>query len=538
MKKKLAFIAVACTFLMILGGLESTRLYGTQFMESRQGFSFSVLSGDYWWDCNWSYCKKITIDHTKVQSTQSNFPVLIYESADSDLAAYAQSDGDDIVFVDRYNSTQYSHEIEEYNSTTGELTTWVKISSLSASSDTILYMYYGNPTSSNQQNVTGTWDSNFKMVQHLNENYGILVDSTSNFNNCTNNRAAYNTSSKIDGGYDFDGNDNISISNDSSLDIERQITLEGWVKNSSFFTTIGSNKEIISKGKNAYSIAMNPGGATLYGFINGNSVSTSIDSNWHYVSITYDNTDLKLYKDGEYIDSTNIGGNINTNSDDLILGEYMTGTLDELRVSSTARDAAWINTTYQNTNSPTTFVTFGTHKGVLTGWSYRKEIWIQASKVETVMVNFPVLIITTDTDLKNNALSNGNDIIFTSSSVGWSSGSYTDKLAHEIEKYDNSTGELVAWVNVTTLSNTTNTSIYMYYGNSLCTENREDITGVWDSNFVGVWHLHDTPSNGQDHNDSTANDHDVTFHDSNGNSNTNAGGKIDGADDLNSDADS
>jgi len=74
-----------------------------------------------------------------------------------------------------------------------------------------------------------------------------------------------------------------------------------WTNETYHFTTVGANKEIISKGQNAYSLEMNPGGTTLYGYINGNSISTSIDSNWHYVTITYDNTDLKIYKDGRYI---------------------------------------------------------------------------------------------------------------------------------------------------------------------------------------------------------------------------------------------
>jgi len=232
-----------------------------------------------------------------------------------------------------------------------------------------------------------------------------------------------------------------------------------------------------------------------------------------------------------------VSGNINTNTDDLLLGKYLTGTLDELRISNTARGAAWINTTYLNTNSPTTFATFEDQIGILTTWAYRKQIEIDASKVDEDLTNFPILISTTDNDLKNNALSNGYDIMFTNSSVSWTSGSYTDKLAHEIEKYDSNTGELVAWVNVTSLSSTTNTTIYMYYGNTLCIANREDVTGVWDSNYVGVWHLHDTPLKDELHNDSTSNYHNLTFNDANGNSNTDAPGIIDGADDLNGDAD-
>jgi hypothetical protein len=42
-----------------------------------------------------------------------------------------------------------------------------------------------------------------------------------------------------------------------------------------------------------------------------------------------------------------------------ISGEYFTGSIDEVRVSSIARSAAWIAAEYSNQNSPSTFYTVG-----------------------------------------------------------------------------------------------------------------------------------------------------------------------------------
>ena len=297
----------------------------------------------------------------------------------------------------------------------------------------------------------------------------------------------------------------------------------GWTNATYHFTTVGNNKIVVSKTQNAYSLEINPDGDTLYGYINGNSVSASIDVNWHHVALTYDGSEIKLYKDGVLVDNASLSGDINTNNEDLKLGEYLTGTLDEIRISNTARSTAWLNTSYQNTNNPTTFATFGTQKGILITWTYRKQIWINASMVDNDLANFPVLISMTDSNLKAHALSNGNDIMFVPSTVSWTSGSRTDKLSHEIEKWDNSTGELVAWVNITSVSSTTNTSIYMYYGNSLCTADRQDVTGVWDSNYKMVQHLNETSGM---HYDSTNNDNDGTYT----GALQDSGGKIDGAD--------
>jgi hypothetical protein len=67
-------------------------------------------------------------------------------------------------------------------------------------------------------------------------------------------------------------------------------------------------------------------------------------------------------------------------------------------------------------------------------------------------------------------------------------------LDHEIEAYDETNDLLVAWVRIPVLDYNSNTTIYLYYGNALVTTATENPTGVWDSSYVGVWHLKEDPS--------------------------------------------
>lgn len=135
---------------------------------------------DPWWNTEWEYRKKITIDHTQVEATLTNFPVLI-KTVDADLRDNAQSDGDDITFINYDNTTQYNHEIEYYNNATGNLTAWVNITSLSGTSDTSFWMYYGNTSCSSQENVADTWDTDvYRAVFHMNDASGGIADSTTN----------------------------------------------------------------------------------------------------------------------------------------------------------------------------------------------------------------------------------------------------------------------------------------------------------------------------------------------------------------------
>ena len=119
-----------------------------------------------WWDENWTYRKQITINHNMITGDLQNFPVLI-SVVSSDFIYHAQIDGDDFIFISEDNSNVYNHEIETYDSSSGKFVTWVNIPSLSSSVDKILYLYYGNPNCSSQQNTEDVWDSDYIHVWHL-----------------------------------------------------------------------------------------------------------------------------------------------------------------------------------------------------------------------------------------------------------------------------------------------------------------------------------------------------------------------------------
>jgi hypothetical protein len=77
------------------------------------------------------------------------------------------------------------------------------------------------------------------------------------------------------------------------------------------------------------------------------------------------------------------------------------------------------------------------------------------------------------------------------------------QLDHEIEKYDPATGEVRAWVRVPSI--TDGTVLYVYYGNSSITASTQNKTGVWDSDYKGVWHLKESAGGSGAIKDSTSN---------------------------------
>ncbi|MEM0492581.1 MAG: DUF2341 domain-containing protein, partial [Candidatus Thermoplasmatota archaeon] len=249
-KKKIIIITVACVVCLVLGGFNPDLFYTMEYIGSKSGYSYGIVeSAAEWWDCNWSYYKMITISHSMVASDQYNYPVLIYRGGDSDLAARAQDDGDDLVFVDSTHSVKLSHEIEYFNGSSGELVAWVNIPFLSSSSDTIIYLYYGNPDCGNQEDVQGTWNSNYVMVHHLEEVSGLFYDSTGYGNNGTvHGSVGRGVTGRVvlDGGVSLPGSYSsyIDFGNESSL-APSALTLEAWVKDPPVFTR--SSVHIVDK---------------------------------------------------------------------------------------------------------------------------------------------------------------------------------------------------------------------------------------------------------------------------------------------------
>ncbi len=355
--------------------------------------------GAKWYDYNWLYRKEISIDSSQVPSTQTNFPVLVSLTSDSNLSTSSQADGDDILFTDGTGITKLSHEIESYSS--GTLVAWVEVPSVSSSSNTSIYMYYGNATVSSQQDVANTWNNGsnqFRFVQHLNDgNVSTVVDSTTNGNNGTKivsaSQPSNYASGKIGAAMDFAGNSagatgiTISGSPANILDVtDSDYTFSGWFNPDTIPAATGlRDYAVVGRRGNfsGLSYAANPDFfATLRttSAFNANTASNVYATgSWHYVVQTVNNTSkvLSIYVNGSLVDSTSYTGTLRnySSTEPYMIGradpngtcntDYVwcaDGKIDEARLSNVARSADWIATEYNNQNSPGTFYTVGSEE--------------------------------------------------------------------------------------------------------------------------------------------------------------------------------
>jgi hypothetical protein len=132
----------------------------------------------------------------------------------------------------------------------------------------------------------------------------------------------------------------------------------------------------------------------------------------------------------------------------------------------------------------------------------RKTITINPAQVTGgPLADYPLLFNTTDISLRTTANGGsvtkplGWDIMFATSPTcaDWATCG-GKKLDHEIERYNGTTGQLVAWVRVPSINN--GTVIYIHYGDGAVAASTENRLGVWDANYQAVWHLSEAPANG------------------------------------------
>ena len=365
------------------------------------------------WLSGWAKRVSLTIDHNDITSPLTNFPVLVY------LSTSSGRNNDDVSFIfdelqnnaNRFKiavttsdcATQCYVEIEKWDQTSEQAWLWVRVPSISTTSDTVLHLYYDKNHADNTTYVGDTnstpaemvWDSNFALVQHLGENASVVHDSTPNNNDETNpppeppspgyTRATYTDSGEINGAYAFsnDGTNGsrLQMANSSSLDITEAITLEAFIylndKTDAKF--IVKDDPFDLNGAGCYNLQQEALSGTPnlqiqldLGGWQRVSYPTYNTGEWLYVVGTYDRTTMRLYLNGTEratnpqtaairSDST-VNVALGNRADDWGLNYDLNGLLDEVRISNTARDPAWIFASYESGRDD--LIDFGPEEGV------------------------------------------------------------------------------------------------------------------------------------------------------------------------------
>ncbi|MGD8896220.1 MAG: DUF2341 domain-containing protein, partial [Acidobacteriota bacterium] len=481
-----------------------------------------------WWNDAWNRRRTITFDNSAQASNLLSFPVLIRLDASRIDYGLTQDAGQDLRFVDADDATVLDHEIELWDET-GTSYVWVRVPQIDASSSTdFIYMYFGNPNATDGQNATGVWSANYQGVWHLKEDpSGVppqMRDSTSSGLHGTSGgvmTAGDQVGGQIDGSLDFDGGDDFVATGISGVMANlASFTMSAWVAprgGQPDFAGIVDYDDSGGPSNFEAGIEMRSSGVprvniwTTAGFQFADSATVLPTTGWSHLVSVYDGSNLLLYIDGA-LDTTSppITGNTRNINRPIHIGRnthdarYFNGLIDEVRISDTPRTADWIAA--QHMSMTDTFATFGVVEGESTcaagnqtwwdtDWGARARITFNNTAQTEDLDDFPVLIRLDSSRIDyGRTQAGGFDIRFVDAD-------HETVLAHEIEEW-NPAGSSYVWVRVPRINGSSGTDfIWMYYDNG-AVGNGENVNGVWDASYRGVWHLRE---NGGPYAESTAN---------------------------------
>ncbi len=355
------------------------------------------------------YRRSITIDHTLCGSgNTSHFPFL-FSTTDATFKTVGNggkvqnASGYDLVFYsDITLTTILDFEVEKYVATSGKLIAWIRIPTLSVSSDVVIYLAYGNASISTfQGNVTGTWGDGgsgyFKLVQHFpgDEAGGTpgLLDSTSNANNGTNSSCTSSeiglTSAPIDGAITPGATGKYTIADSASLRIADTdlVTIEFWWNGGDngtvrtvlqkFDGTTGYQMYFVNSDKLEFPLYGNLGASN---YITAQVNTTGPNTGAHHAFVTYDGSGLNTGINITYdltLQTVNRGGTLSstTSSTTAFTGVAQpggslqwNGSIDELRISKgIVRSTSYNTAGYNNQSAPSTFYALGSEVAISTG---------------------------------------------------------------------------------------------------------------------------------------------------------------------------
>ncbi len=320
---------------------------------------------------------------SKISSSSliTNFPLLIRFDRSSFDFNQAHPNGDDIHFA-KTDNTILPHEIELWDPTSQTAAVWVNIDTISGNRpDQFLIMKWGGTDVIGQSDGAAVFDTvnGFSGVWHLNESPSsgadAIKDRTVNGYNGTPSSSI--TDDNIVPGISSNGlwfngiNDSI---NAGFLQLDGHYTLSCWAKPS-----LGPcvNWRFIIKEVSYtlwYDSKWDGVRAEHFAddFVWHGTYQDTDDSipyplsleTWHYVTSTYDGDKIRVYIDGEIVDSSlSIAMNPHINIDTPLLfggreNEFLKGVIDEIRIEHKARSADWIRLSYQNQHPDSSVLKF------------------------------------------------------------------------------------------------------------------------------------------------------------------------------------
>jgi hypothetical protein len=274
----------------------------------------------------YSHCRVLTIDHTQIPSTLTNFPVTAWNSFTLGASRIQNASCFDVIFTsDSAGTTKIPWEIESCVQATGAIVAHFLDASASSTVDGKFYVSYQNAAISTAQNTAGNaptavWDSSYKRVYHMANNAATttVTDSTTTANGTSvNNTSTMQNPGELGGSFTFASTDRVSVAPITFTGATAAWTLSAWIKTSAgdmqifgFRSSVNAQPVLdIVVGNNAISNSGTGKPAFLVRDDAGNGLTGAPvaaaavnDNAWHYLVASRDSSkSILIYIDGSVV---------------------------------------------------------------------------------------------------------------------------------------------------------------------------------------------------------------------------------------------
>lgn len=301
-----------------------------------------------WWDMEWPYRKKITIDTTStgiaIGDPIGTATVLVRLHDGNFQFLGTKEDAGDLRFIANDGKTALSFHVEKWDTLLNEGFVWVKVPDVKPGAQTSFWLYYGSqgPKATKSEDLKGSWDADTLAVYHFAEKGSPAADATGAGNNAENSGAAAE-GAMIGTGLRLDGKTAVSIPTSPAMNWapNSALTWSAWFKPA----VLEANAIIYSRkqGNNTFIVGLDNG--IPFAEVNGARSQTGAPvtaNTWHHLSITAEGQRITVYLGGAIYGSLNAGlpaidGTAFVGGD--VAGGQVgfKGELDELQISKSAR---------------------------------------------------------------------------------------------------------------------------------------------------------------------------------------------------------
>lgn len=352
----------------------------------------NTISASGWYDASFEKRIAVTINQTYIDADLTDFPVAVnLAPLGSTFWSTVDATGGDIRITRSDGVTEVAREVVAASTTTQTGEVYFRANSISSTTDTTFYLYYGSSTATDYatnatygaQNVWTGFDAVYHLGEEGNSTASGYLDSTANVKHGTgvSMTSTSDVTGKLGKAQTFDGAaDYISLPS-GLLDLPTATspkTVTAWAKVSGTDDPIVSSRDsgagnpiitltvgydgVDNSGGNPGLLVRDSGGGGLTHFHSSVAVN---DGGWHHIGYTVNTSKAMAI----YVDATQRGTATHTMTTGatgmnipaigaernwIATGygaaaqRYTLGDIDEVRISSSVRSAAWLTAEYQN----------------------------------------------------------------------------------------------------------------------------------------------------------------------------------------------